>query len=48
MMQPQPMIALADVRAGSKWFQAVLGVRSGHDTENAVASTATVRPSTRC
>lgn len=30
MMQPQPMIVLADVNAGSKWFQDVLGLRSGH------------------
>ena len=30
MMRPQPMIALADVAAGSKWFQDVLGLRSGH------------------
>ena len=30
MMCPQPMIALADVEAGSRWFQAVLGLQSGH------------------
>lgn len=33
MMQPQPMIVLADVPAGSKWFQDVLGLRSGHGGE---------------
>ncbi len=30
MLQPQPLIALADVEAGSAWFQAVLGLSSGH------------------
>lgn len=30
MMRPQPMIVLRDVEAGSQWFQAVLGLRSGH------------------
>jgi catechol 2,3-dioxygenase-like lactoylglutathione lyase family enzyme len=30
MVRAQPLIALADVEAGSKWFQAVLGLRSGH------------------
>lgn len=30
MMRPQPLIVLADVEAGSKWFQDVLGLRSGH------------------
>jgi hypothetical protein len=30
MMQPQPLIALADVEAGSLWFQQVLGLTSGH------------------
>jgi hypothetical protein len=30
MMQPQPLIALADVEAGSRWFQRVLGLASGH------------------
>lgn len=30
MMRPQPMIVLADVQAASAWFQAVLGLRSGH------------------
>jgi hypothetical protein len=29
-MRPQPMICLADVEAGSRWFQAVLGLASGH------------------
>ena len=29
-MQPQPLIALADVEAGSRWFQQVLGLTSGH------------------
>ncbi len=29
-MRPQPMIVLADVGAGSKWFQDVLGLTSGH------------------
>ncbi|CAN5404782.1 hypothetical protein BH10ACT3_BH10ACT3_08970 [soil metagenome] len=29
-MQPQPLIALADVDAGSRWFQHVLGLSSGH------------------
>lgn len=29
-MQPQPRIALDDVEAGSRWFQAVLGLSSGH------------------
>ncbi len=30
MMTSQPMIVLTDVEAGSKWFQSVLGLRSGH------------------
>ena len=29
-MQPQPMVVLADVEAGSRWFQAVLGLASAH------------------
>jgi catechol 2,3-dioxygenase-like lactoylglutathione lyase family enzyme len=29
-MRPQPMVALADVEAGSRWFQNVLGLRSAH------------------
>ena len=29
-MRPQPLIVLADVGAGSKWFQDVLGLTSGH------------------
>ena len=29
-MRPQPMIVLADVEAGSRWFQDVLGLTSGH------------------
>lgn len=30
MMQPQPLVVLTDVEAGSRWFQAVLALRSGH------------------
>jgi hypothetical protein len=30
VLRPQPLIALADVEAGSAWFQAVLGLSSGH------------------
>lgn len=30
MMRPQPLIALDDVEAGSRWFQDVLGLTSGH------------------
>lgn len=30
VMCPQPLIVLADVEAGSRWFQEVLGLRSGH------------------
>lgn len=29
-MRPQPLVALADVEAGSLWFQQVLGLVSGH------------------
>jgi catechol 2,3-dioxygenase-like lactoylglutathione lyase family enzyme len=29
-MRPQPLIAVADVEASSRWYQAVLGARSGH------------------
>lgn len=29
-MRPQPMIALTDVEAGSRWFQEVLGLASAH------------------
>lgn len=29
-MQPQPMIAVRDVEASSRWYQAVLGGESGH------------------
>jgi len=29
-MQPQPLIALSDVEEGSRWFQRVLGLSSGH------------------
>lgn len=29
-MRAQPMIALTDVEAGSRWFQDVLGLSSGH------------------
>ena len=30
VIRPQPLIALADVEAGSRWFQEVLGLSSGH------------------
>ncbi len=30
MIRPDPMIVLDDVEAGSRWFQAVLGLVSGH------------------
>jgi catechol 2,3-dioxygenase-like lactoylglutathione lyase family enzyme len=30
MLQPQPLLVLADVPAGSRWFQDVLGLASGH------------------
>lgn len=30
MIQSQPLIALVDVEAGSRWFQDVLGLTSGH------------------
>ncbi len=29
-MRPQPMIAVADVEAASRWYQHVLGASSGH------------------
>ena len=29
-MQPQPLIAVSDVEASSRWYQAVLGAESGH------------------
>jgi len=29
-MRPQPMIAVADVEAASRWYQQVLGAASGH------------------
>jgi len=29
-MTPQPMIAVDDVPASSRWYQAALGLRSGH------------------
>jgi catechol 2,3-dioxygenase-like lactoylglutathione lyase family enzyme len=29
-MRPQPLIAVADVEATSRWYQEVLGVRSDH------------------
>jgi|EP01034_Spumella_vulgaris_P033825 catechol 2,3-dioxygenase-like lactoylglutathione lyase family enzyme len=29
-MQAQPLIAVSDVEASSRWYQAVLGARSGH------------------
>ena len=30
MIHAQPLIALADVQAGSRWFQQVFGLASGH------------------
>ena len=30
MIRAQPLIVLHDVESGSKWFQDVLGLRSGH------------------
>ncbi len=30
MMRPQPMVVVRNVEAASKWFQGVLGLRSGH------------------
>jgi hypothetical protein len=30
MMRPQPMIVVADVEAGSRWFVDVLGLTSAH------------------
>ena len=33
-MRPQPLIVLADVEAGSTWFQRVLGLTSGHGGPN--------------
>lgn len=29
-MKPQPLVVLTDVEAGSRWFQDVLGLVSGH------------------
>src|SRR5262249_56397329 len=29
-MRPQPMIAVTDVEASSRWYQRLLGCRSGH------------------
>jgi catechol 2,3-dioxygenase-like lactoylglutathione lyase family enzyme len=29
-MTPQPMIAVKDVKTSSRWYQAVLGLKSGH------------------
>lgn len=29
-MQPQPLIAVGDVEASSRWYQALLSARSGH------------------
>ncbi len=29
-MKPQPLIAVADVEASSRWYQKLLGCRSGH------------------
>ena len=33
MMQPQPMIVVRDIQACSQWFQGVLGLSSGHGTD---------------
>lgn len=30
MIRPQPLVVVADVEAASRWFQQVLGLRSGH------------------
>ena len=30
-MRPQPLIAVYDVEASSRWYQRLLGVRSDHD-----------------
>jgi predicted enzyme related to lactoylglutathione lyase len=30
MMRPQPMVVLADVPAGAKWFESVLGLHPAH------------------
>ncbi len=30
MIRAQPLVVLRDVEAGSRWFQAVLGLASGH------------------
>lgn len=29
-MKPQPLLSVLDVEASSRWYQAVLGLRSGH------------------
>ncbi|MGH8532581.1 MAG: VOC family protein, partial [Gammaproteobacteria bacterium] len=29
-MQPQPLIAVGDVEASSRWYQQLLGCKSGH------------------
>ena len=29
-MKPQPLIAVADVEASSRWYQELLGGKSGH------------------
>jgi catechol 2,3-dioxygenase-like lactoylglutathione lyase family enzyme len=29
-MKPQPLIAVSDVQASGRWYQALLGARSGH------------------
>lgn len=29
-MQPQPLITVGDVETSSRWYQAALGLRSGH------------------
>jgi catechol 2,3-dioxygenase-like lactoylglutathione lyase family enzyme len=29
-MEPQPLIVVSDVEASSRWYQAVLGLESGH------------------
>ena len=33
-MNPQPLIAVSDVEASSRWYQAVLNLKSGHGGED--------------
>ena len=33
-MNPQPLIAVHDVKASSRWYQTVLGLQSGHGGPN--------------